>query len=78
MTNVVIENKASDLSEEQGDASEHIFEANLAAMKTNEQKKQGHLGQLSPSSLAYLGDAVYELYVRTQFLLPPKRTNLTV
>lgn len=29
--------------------------------------------QLSPTSLAYLGDAVYELYVRTHHLLPPKR-----
>lgn len=29
--------------------------------------------QLSPTALAYLGDAVYELYVRTQLLLPPKR-----
>ena len=75
MTNVVIENKASDLSEGQGNASEPIFEANLAAMKTNGQKKPGHLGQLSPSSLAYLGDAVYELYVRTQFLFPPKRVS---
>lgn len=29
--------------------------------------------QVSPASLAYLGDAVYELYVRTCYLLPPKR-----
>lgn len=29
--------------------------------------------QLSPAFLAYLGDAVYELYVRTQNLLPPRR-----
>jgi ribonuclease III family protein len=29
--------------------------------------------QLPPSALAYLGDAVYELYVRSQCLLPPKR-----
>lgn len=32
--------------------------------------------QLSPSSLAYIGDAVYELYVRLTFLLPPKRIQL--
>jgi ribonuclease-3 family protein len=31
------------------------------------------LGQLSPASLAYLGDAVYELYIRTYYLLPPQR-----
>lgn len=29
--------------------------------------------QLSPAFLAYLGDAVYELYVRTHYLLPPRR-----
>lgn len=29
--------------------------------------------QVSPASLAYLGDAVYELYIRTCYLLPPKR-----
>lgn len=28
---------------------------------------------LSPAALAYLGDAVYELYIRTQYLLPPSR-----
>jgi ribonuclease-3 family protein len=29
--------------------------------------------QLPPAALAYLGDAVYELYVRRFYLLPPKR-----
>ncbi len=29
--------------------------------------------QLSPLTLAYLGDAVYELYIRTCYLLPPRR-----
>jgi ribonuclease III family protein len=33
------------------------------------------LGQVSPTALAYLGDAVYELYVRHHFLIPPKRGN---
>jgi ribonuclease III family protein len=32
--------------------------------------------QLSPAALAYLGDAVYELYVRSKFLLPPKRSHV--
>jgi len=31
------------------------------------------LTRLSPAALAYLGDAVYELYVRTRYLLPPQR-----
>ncbi len=29
--------------------------------------------RLSPIALAYIGDAVFELYVRTMFLMPPKR-----
>jgi len=35
----------------------------------------GHLEQISPAALAYLGDAVYELYVRSVYLLPPKRSQ---
>ncbi|MBF2035403.1 MAG: ribonuclease III [Leptolyngbyaceae cyanobacterium T60_A2020_046] len=31
------------------------------------------LREISPLALAYLGDAVYELFVRCRFLLPPKR-----
>ncbi|USR90976.1 ribonuclease III [Phormidium yuhuli AB48] len=33
------------------------------------------LRQLSPTSLAYVGDAVYELYVRQRYLFPPRRTH---
>jgi ribonuclease III family protein len=33
------------------------------------------LKKLSPKSLAYLGDAVYELYVRMIYLLPPSRVD---
>ncbi|WP_363080751.1 ribonuclease III domain-containing protein [Leptolyngbya sp. 'hensonii'] len=29
--------------------------------------------QLSPAALAYLGDAIYELYIRTAYLFPPQR-----
>ncbi|NJL85527.1 MAG: ribonuclease III [Leptolyngbyaceae cyanobacterium SM1_1_3] len=29
--------------------------------------------RLSPAALAYLGDAVYELYMRTCYLIPPRR-----
>jgi ribonuclease III family protein len=35
--------------------------------------KGGSINQLSPTALAYIGDAVYELYIRTRFLMPPKR-----
>lgn len=31
---------------------------------------------LSPAALAYIGDAVYELHIRTRYLLPPRRIKL--
>jgi ribonuclease-3 family protein len=33
------------------------------------------LKQVSPIALAYLGDAVYELYIRTRYLFPLKRIS---
>ena len=33
------------------------------------------LQQISPTALAYLGDAVYELYVRRRYLVPPKTSQ---
>lgn len=38
-----------------------------------QQISQAQLQQISPTALAYLGDAVYELYVRMFYLLPPRR-----
>ena len=37
--------------------------------------KNSSLKQITPVALAYLGDAVYELYIRSLFLLPPKRIH---
>ncbi|MDJ0519636.1 Mini-ribonuclease 3 [Dapis sp. BLCC M229] len=31
--------------------------------------------KISPSAWAYLGDAVYELYIRNYYLIPPKRSH---
>jgi ribonuclease-3 family protein len=50
-----------------------IFETHIALMKSSGIEGQIPLGQLSPGALAYLGDAVFELYVRTHFLWPPQR-----
>lgn len=33
----------------------------------------GAIARLSPTALAYIGDAVYELHIRSQFLFPPQR-----
>ena len=34
------------------------------------------IDRLSPAFLAYIGDAVYELYVRTCYLLPPRKVGV--
>jgi ribonuclease III family protein len=33
------------------------------------------IAKLSPAALAYIGDAVFELYIRTHYLLPPQRLS---
>ncbi|WP_353933213.1 ribonuclease III domain-containing protein [Okeanomitos corallinicola TIOX110] len=37
---------------------------------------QAQVRQISPSALAYLGDAIYELYVRMFFLWPQQRPEI--
>ncbi|MBD1840766.1 ribonuclease III [Coleofasciculus sp. FACHB-501] len=37
--------------------------------------RRTQIQRISPASLAYLGDAVYELYIRSFYLLPPKRSH---
>jgi len=44
-------------------------------LSVNFQLSDQQVNQLSPSALAYLGDAVYELYIRSIYLLPPKRQH---
>ncbi|WP_071516138.1 ribonuclease III domain-containing protein [Geitlerinema sp. PCC 9228] len=46
---------------------EHFFDSHI---------KPEQIQQLSPAALAYLGDAVYELYVRSLYLFPPKQQQL--
>ena len=38
-----------------------------------EGNKGSQIERLSPIALAYIGDAVFELYIRKLFLFPPKR-----
>lgn len=40
-----------------------------------QQISQTQLQQISPAALAYIGDAIYELYVRIFYLLPLQRTE---
>ncbi|NJL63381.1 MAG: ribonuclease III [Methylacidiphilales bacterium] len=50
-----------------------ILKADVKEMSI--QISRSELQQLSPAALAYLGDAVYELYFRMHYLLPPKRLD---
>lgn len=48
-------------------------QANLGLYPSPLKLSPQEIKQLSPAALAYVGDAVYELYVRQTYLLPPKR-----
>jgi ribonuclease III family protein len=37
--------------------------------------RSSEIQRLAPAAFAYLGDAVYELYIRRRYLLPPKRSE---
>lgn len=45
----------------------------LLSDSTSERLSPAEIRRLSPSALAYLGDAIYELHVRRQQLFPPDR-----
>lgn len=62
------------IPDEQGHPS--ILEAELANLPLDVSASAllpAQIQRLSPAALAYLGDAVYELYVRRSYLLPPRR-----
>jgi ribonuclease III family protein len=53
--------------------------ASLVSINPDEIQSLGsspRLNQVSPAALAYVGDAIYELYIRTHYLLPPKRVQV--
>ncbi len=53
--------------------------ASLISLNSDEFQSLGsspRLNQVSPAALAYVGDAIYELYIRTHYLLPPKRVQV--
>jgi ribonuclease-3 family protein len=51
-----------------------LFDQSVHKLSPKQLSKQ-QVNQLSPTALAYLGDAVYELYIRGIYLLPPKRQH---
>ncbi|MBN3923682.1 ribonuclease III domain-containing protein [Nostoc sp. NMS4] len=51
-------------------------QALLATTGLFQQISLSQVQQISPSALAYLGDAIYELYVRMFYLLPLQRSGI--
>ncbi|WP_445637844.1 Mini-ribonuclease 3 [Nostoc sp. DSM 114161] len=47
----------------------------LTTVPLSQQISFSQVQEISPSALAYLGDAIYELYVRMFYLLPLQRAN---
>lgn len=58
--------------------SQHSSTCETLANKLEQFSKmvdRSQLQQISPTALAYLGDAVYELYVRTFYLIPVRQAK---
>lgn len=51
-------------------------QAHIQADPSQTSLGKSDLQQLSPAAFAYIGDAVYELFIRTCYLLPPKKLQL--
>jgi ribonuclease-3 family protein len=47
----------------------------LETAKLPQKISQSELPQISPTALAYVGDAIYELYVRMYYLMPLQRPD---
>ncbi len=58
-------------ADESGSVGERLCQELPSFLSVNQRQLQ----QISPVTLAYLGDAVYELYVRSYYLMPPKRSR---
>ncbi len=72
-----MESKEEELLDTQDESQEQDSSWCQLLRATTEQLPQQislkEVQKISPSALAYLGDAVYELYIRMFYLLPPQR-----
>lgn len=53
-----------------------LFSKDLMAGTEGAPLSDAQVRSLSPLALAYIGDAVYELFVRGVYLMPPKRSQV--
>ncbi|MBD2345456.1 Mini-ribonuclease 3 [Anabaena subtropica] len=74
-----MKSQEEELSEQQGEDFKPDSPWNQALLASTapliENISQTQLQQISPAALAYVGDAVYELYVRIFYLLPLQRLD---
>lgn len=54
-------------------SSFHLLMGGLLQQVATEKLSQPQLSSIAPISLAYIGDAVFEMYVRSRLLLPAKK-----
>ncbi|MEH2285265.1 MAG: ribonuclease III domain-containing protein [Nostoc sp.] len=74
-----MKSQEEELSDGQDETPKQSLSWNQALLTTTAPFQQISLSQvqkISPSALAYLGDAIYELYVRIFYLLPLQRSGI--
>ncbi|MBN3887080.1 MAG: ribonuclease III domain-containing protein [Nostoc sp.] len=74
-----MKSQEEELLDEQDETPKQSLSWNQALLATTAPFQQISLSQvqkISPSALAYLGDAIYELYVRIFYLLPLQRSGI--
>lgn len=57
------------------DSSDLILNEPLFGLASGRSLSLSQVHQLTPAALAYIGDAVYELFIRQYYLFPPQRIN---
>ncbi|MEH2248748.1 Mini-ribonuclease 3 [Nostoc sp.] len=74
-----MKSQEEELSDGQDETSKHSLawtQALLATTAPFQEISLSQVQQISPNALAYLGDAIYELYVRIFYLLPLQRSGI--
>lgn len=74
-----VKSQEEELLDGQDETPKHSLswtQALLATTAPFQEVSLSQVQQISPSALAYLGDAIYELYVRIFYLLPLQRSGI--
>lgn len=74
-----VKSQEEEVLDEQDETSKQTLSWTQALLTTTapfQQISLSQVQQISPTALAYLGDAIYELYVRMFYLLPLQRVGI--